>query len=111
MFPKALQAGQRLDQLEIVVWLRCHLQIDLGARAGSAASYAALDASEKQTPIMVLQGRMASSGVRQKIIDGKSEIAVVRDTCKTIVLYDQLGAEVGRAPVTLKPGELNVFTW
>jgi hypothetical protein len=55
--------------------------------------------------------KKASHGERQKIINGMSETAVVPDTCKTIVLYDKLGAEVGRAPVTLKPGELNVFTW
>jgi len=105
------QPVQRLDELEIVVWLRCHLQIDLGARAGSAERFEALDASGKATPIIVLRGTRMSKVERQKITDGKSEVASVRDTCKIIVFYDKLGAEVGRTPIALKPGELTVVTW
>lgn len=103
--------GQRLDELEIVVWLRCHMQIDLGDRAGSVASFKALDTGGNPTPIMVQHGGQMSYGEWKKISDGKSEIVSVRDTCRTIVLYDELGVEVGRAPIALKPGELNVVTW
>ena len=106
-----LQPGQRLDELEIVVWLQCHLQIDLGAREGAAERFAALDASGNPTPIWNLRGPLASCGELARIADGKTEVAVVRDTCKTIVLYDEHGTEVGRVPVALKPGELNVVTW
>ena len=39
-----------------------------------------------------------------QITEGKSETAVVRDSCKTIVFYDK-SKEVGRVSVELKPGE------
>ncbi|MEO6709418.1 MAG: sigma-70 family RNA polymerase sigma factor [Planctomycetota bacterium] len=102
--------GQSLDSLEIVVWLRCHLQVDLGDRKQAADAFAALDASGKRTPIMAFHGPMMTFGEFSKFDDGKSEVVIVRDSCRSIVLYLD-GKEVGRLPLSLRSGELNVVRW
>jgi hypothetical protein len=103
-------SGEPLDKLEIHAWLRCHLQVDLGARKSSADHFTALDAAGEATQIMIMHGPMMRFAKFGPIADGKSEAAVVRDSCRTIVLYKG-SEEVGRVPVSLRPGELNVINW
>ncbi|HTF90145.1 MAG TPA: carboxypeptidase-like regulatory domain-containing protein, partial [Planctomycetota bacterium] len=110
MFSWQPKPGQPLDSLEIVVWLRCHLQVDLGDRKDEADTFVALDASGKRTPIMAFHGPMMTFGEFSKFSDGKSEVVIVRDSCRSIVLYLD-DKEVGRLPVTLRSGELNIVRW
>jgi hypothetical protein len=88
----------REHELEIAVWLRCHVQVDLGARAGSAERFTALGGDGQQMPIVVFRGPPMKYGELEKIVDGKSEVVVVRDTCETIVLYDAQGAKWAERP-------------
>jgi RNA polymerase sigma-70 factor (ECF subfamily) len=100
-------AKAKLDDLEIVVALRCHLQVDLGDHPDLADEFNVLDASGKELDVVRWQGPQASVGTWGKIHDGRSDILAVADTGRTLVLKKN-GDEVQRIDVRLALGEITV---
>ena len=69
--------------------------------------FGVLDGAGRAMPIMKYEGSIVKSNMRWGIQDGRSETLTVLDAAETVVLY-QKGAEVGRAPLRLVPGDLTV---
>jgi hypothetical protein len=100
-------ADARLDDLEIVVALRCHLQVDLGDRAEIADEFEVLAEDGKKLDLVLWEGPRASIGQSRRIQEGRSDILAVSDASRTLVLKKD-GNEVQRIAVRLVPGELTV---
>jgi hypothetical protein len=97
----------RLDDLVIVVALRCHVQVDLGDRKDFASSFTVLD--KDGGPIKTLEYRGTAVWVDEfvPIEDGHSPVVAVTEDAKTLVL-SKGGVEVTRLALDLVPGELKV---
>ena len=94
----------RIEKLEIVVDLRCHVQVEL-ADPSTADMLSVLDDAGKELIINIIQGNSRREVPRAEIVDGRSYPMAVPDSGKTIVLYKG-GIEVARKSVTLAPGDL-----
>ena len=99
--------GARLDELEIVVALRCHVQVDLGDRPGLADEFEVLTGAGEQLDLVLWEGPRASIRQSRTIQDGRSDILSVSDAGRTLVLR-RAGEEIQRLPVALVPGEVTV---
>ena len=100
-------AGAKLDDLEIVVALRCHVQVDLGAHADLADEFEILAEDGTRLDLVLFEGPRASIGQSRKIQDGRSDILAVSEASRTLVLKKG-GTEIQRLPVRLVPGEVTV---
>lgn len=98
----------RLDDLEIVVALRCHVQVDLGDRPELADEFRMLDGAGKELDLALWEGPRASIGQWGKLQNGRSDILGVSDASETLVLKKD-GKEVQRIPVRPVPGELTII--
>ncbi|MFN0008983.1 MAG: hypothetical protein ACKVXR_13860, partial [Planctomycetota bacterium] len=94
----------RIEDLEIAVDLRCHLQVEL-ADPSTADSLSVLDAQGRRLIINIIAGNSRHEDERAEIADGRSSPMAVPDSGQTIVLYKN-GVEVARKSVTLAPGDL-----
>lgn len=94
----------RIEDLEIVVDLRCHVQVEL-ADPTIADTLSVLDAQGRELIINIIAGNSRREDERVDIVDGRSYPMAVPDSGKTIVLYKR-GIEVARKSVTLAPGDL-----
>jgi RNA polymerase sigma-70 factor (ECF subfamily) len=100
-------ADAKLDELEVIVALRCHLQVDLGSRIELAESFVVLDASGAKIEALEYQGPMAMVQDPVPIENGRSPVVAVTEDAKTLVL-SKGGAEVARFPLDLAPGQLKI---
>jgi RNA polymerase sigma-70 factor (ECF subfamily) len=100
-------SGAALDQLEIVVSMRCHLQVDLGGRAGEADAFFVLDGEGKKLTLNRWRGPTSSSGQNVPVVDGRSDVVSTTEAARTVVLT-KAGQEVSRIPITPVPGEVVV---
>ncbi len=94
----------KIENLEIVVDQRCHLQVEL-ADPTSADELAVLDSEGAELTIDVFVGNGRESNQRTPIVDGRSAALALPDRGKTLVLY-LAGQEVSRSSVQLVPGAL-----
>jgi hypothetical protein len=94
----------KIEQLEIVVEQRCHMQVEL-SDASLADELAVLDGDGHELVISLYNGQGRSERQRHTIHEGRSDVLAVPDTGRTLVLFKG-GAEATRLPVALKPGEL-----
>jgi RNA polymerase sigma-70 factor (ECF subfamily) len=94
----------KIEQLEIVVEQRCHMQVEL-ADAAFADELAVLDGAGHELVLSLYDGNSRREKLHQPIHEGRSDVLAVPDTGHTLVLF-RTGAEVGRAPVQLEPGKL-----
>lgn len=101
-------AESRLDELEIIVSRRCHLQVDLGDRKDLADSFYVLDANGKRLMLIEHRGPIATMGETAAITDGLSPVKSVPEEGRIVVLQKGL-VEVARLPIDLVPGELRVL--
>ena len=99
--------GAKLDELEIVVALRCHVQVDLGKDPNLADEFQVQDEKGEELDLVRWEGPLASIAQSRKITDGRSDILAVSEAGRTLVLKKE-GKEVQRIPVRLAPGELTV---
>ena len=100
-------AEAKLDELEIVVALRCHVQVDLGTRTDLADSFVVLDEAGAKVQALEYQGPMAMVQDPVPIENGGSPVVAVTEDAKTVVL-SKGDKEVGRFPIVLVPGELKI---
>jgi RNA polymerase sigma-70 factor (ECF subfamily) len=100
-------AGAKLDDLEITVALRCHLQIDLGDRLDLGDSFIVLRADGEKVETIEYRGPTAIGHPSVRISHGRSPVVAVTDDATTLVL-SKGNQEVARLPLTLSPGELTV---
>jgi RNA polymerase sigma-70 factor (ECF subfamily) len=94
----------RIEKLEIVVDLRCHVQVEL-ADPTAADELEVLDGQGRPLVINIILGNSRREGERVEIVDGRSYPMAVPDSARTIVLYKG-GVEVARKSVAIVPGEL-----
>lgn len=93
-----------IEDLEIVVDLRCHVQVEL-ADPSIADMLSVLDEHGQELIINIIAGNSRREVPRAEIVDGRSYPMAIPDSGKTIVLYKG-GIEVARKSVTLAPGDL-----
>jgi len=99
--------GAKLDDLEIRVALRCHVQVDLGDRADLADAFVVLDAAGSKLQALEYKGPMAMPHDPVPIELGKSPVVAITEDARTLVLSKK-GEEVTRFPLSIAPGELKV---
>ena len=100
-------ADAKLDDLEISIALRCHVQVDLGDRREFAESFVVLDAAGEKIEALEYQGPMAMVHDPVPIELGRSPVVAITEDAKTLV-FSKGGEEVGRFPLSLAPGELKI---
>lgn len=100
-----IPAGADLEQLELVVPLRCRVQVELST-PDRANEFVLLDAQGSALMIGVFHGDFAYSSERGTLSQGRSEIVSVGEDARTIVLYSG-GQEIERVPVELSPLDVN----
>jgi RNA polymerase sigma-70 factor (ECF subfamily) len=95
-------------EVELVVAVRCTLQVDLGAAPARADALRVLDQDGGE----LLLSRIGPSGSLRAsefpLVDGRSEPLGVGDSARTLVLHKD-GAEALRVPLALRPGTLNLI--
>jgi hypothetical protein len=91
------------EELKIQVDRRCQFLIELVDPA-EADEFALLAADGRELEISEFMGNTRREGMRQDLIEGRSNPMAASDAAATIVLYLE-GDEVRRAPVKLLPGE------
>jgi hypothetical protein len=103
-----IPAGAKLDQLELRLPLRCHVQVDLSGSSIDADEFSFLDASGKPLRLASFYGDYGFSSPRHDLHGGRSEVVSAAEDAKVLTLYKQ-GVEVLRMPVALVASELNVI--
>ncbi|MCK6445663.1 MAG: sigma-70 family RNA polymerase sigma factor [Planctomycetes bacterium] len=93
---------ERIEDLEIVVALRCHLRVEL-ADPEFADEFAVLDAAGEPLEISTFEGSGRQEGLRSAIVDGRSNTTGAPDFAATLVLF-KANVEVARRPLALTPG-------
>jgi RNA polymerase sigma-70 factor (ECF subfamily) len=96
-----------VDALEIRVWRKAHVQIDLGTDKTRADAFRVLDENGKAVELVVSRGNMMWMPEKGEIVDGRSEPLVCAENGKFVELL-KAGVEVTRIPVRLVPGEITV---
>jgi hypothetical protein len=95
------------EMLEIVVPVRCHLQVDL--EEGLQADHlAVLDARGVPLSIDMFLGNERITKECMPLIGGRSHVLAVPDTAETLVLY-RADTKVLQLPLHLIPGKLNII--
>ncbi|MFN0244961.1 MAG: sigma-70 family RNA polymerase sigma factor [Planctomycetota bacterium] len=102
-----LPKGAQLSELELRASLQCHVQVDLGERPDFAHAFSTLDENGDAQIMLCWIGSGALAEARFPIEDGRSQVVVVEETSREIVLYAR-DKEVARVPLTLKAGELTI---
>lgn len=96
--------GRDPAELELVLALRCALQVDLTRSPGLADRMRVLDSSGTALLLWVPSGSVASFDEDWRLGPGLSNVIEVPETARTLVLYS--GAdEVLRLPLALDPAE------
>lgn len=96
-----------LDALEIRVWRKAHVQVDLGTDKTKADAFRVLDEKGKPVELVVSRGNMMWMPESGDIVDGRSEPIVCAENGKFVELL-KAGVEVTRIPVHLVPGEITI---
>lgn len=97
----------KLSELELRASLQCHVQVDLGLRPDFAHAFSTLDENGDAQIMLCWRGSSALAESRFPIEAGRSQVVVVEETSREIVLYAR-DKEVARVPLTLKPGDLTI---
>jgi RNA polymerase sigma-70 factor (ECF subfamily) len=102
--------GDSILELEIRVESRAHLRVEL-RDAAAAERFAVLDAAGEPVILnLMLSGSRRESTEMPIREGGRSDTLALSDTGTTLVLYKG-GAEVGRLPLALVPGEVTTVTF
>ena len=96
--------AEAITQLEIVVELRCHVQIVL-ADPTLADAVEIHDSKLRPVELNVYDGGRRDTRERFELFDGRSPALAVSDAGTTVVLYKD-GKEIARTPIALAPGPL-----
>jgi hypothetical protein len=97
--------GQPLDRLRVEVPVRCHMQVDLGARADFASYASILDSAGQPVPIETFFGNGRMTTTRVGIIDGRTGVLAVPENTATVIFL-QGDKEVDRKRIRVVPGQV-----
>ncbi|HEU4419370.1 MAG TPA: hypothetical protein VFT55_10555, partial [Planctomycetota bacterium] len=98
----------RVDDFRVVVPIGCQTRIEVGANWGNIDQAAFVDGAGNRSLVVVANGN-ASWGVPEIAIHaGRSQTFMALDDCVALLLL-RGGQVVGRVPVSLLPGEMNVL--
>ncbi len=103
----ALGPGDDLEDLELTVPLRVHVQIDAGEQA-DFDRIAVLDQESERLELSIYHGRSAYGMQELRLHEGRTEPFSVSELATTLVLY-RGNSEVRRVPLELVRGELNTI--
>jgi RNA polymerase sigma-70 factor (ECF subfamily) len=96
--------ADKIENLEIVVARRCHLQLEV-ADPQFADELSVLDVEGEPLELSIFVGNGRKEGPRAPIVDGRSNVIATPDTGRTLVLY-KAGVELTRRPIELAPGDV-----
>jgi protocatechuate 3,4-dioxygenase beta subunit len=94
-----------LDELEIPVARKAHVQVDLGTDTARADEFGLIDARGEPVEMVMSRGNIMWMPERVDVVDGKSETVGCAENGAMVVLYKEK-QEVARIPVRLVPGEI-----
>jgi RNA polymerase sigma-70 factor (ECF subfamily) len=89
----------RIESLELVVELRCHVQVEL-VDPSAADQVAFVDAKGRELTVSYFIGEGRREQPRHEILDGRTPVLGVPDSATQMVAFKS-GVEVGRVPVKL----------
>jgi hypothetical protein len=101
-------AGLAHGDFRVVVPIGCQVHVELGPQWRQVDRVGLVDLGGNRSPVVFTHGNIAWGARDIPIQDGRSEGFVALDDCVELVLF-RGGAEVGRVPVVLRPGEKNVL--
>jgi hypothetical protein len=84
-----------------------HLQVELAPPVDRATHARVLDRDGKAMLLRVMRGESAHTNRTALILDGRSEVLSLGEGA-VVVVFLRDGDEIGRMPVTLAAGEVNV---
>jgi RNA polymerase sigma-70 factor (ECF subfamily) len=102
-----LKDGMAVDDLKCVVNRRMHLQVELDPPEDRADELRVLDGEGQPMILRIMRGESSFTDRRADILAGKSQVLSTSEDARTVVLYKG-GAEVGRVPVKLQAGSVQV---
>ena len=98
----------RVDDFRVVVPIGCQTRIELGPNWREVDRAHLVDGTGKQSPVVFTNGDIARRTPIIPLVEGRSQTFAALDDCVELVLCrgDKV---VGRVPVVLRPGELNLL--
>jgi hypothetical protein len=98
----------RVDDFRIVVPIGCQARIEVGANWGDIDQAAFVDGAGNRSFVVVTNGNTTSGVPEIAIHAGRSQTFMALDDCVALLLL-RGGQVVGRVPVSLLSGEMNVL--
>ena len=98
----------RVDDFRVVVPIGCQTRIEVGANWGDVDQAAFVDGAGNRSFAVVTNGSVAWGVAEVAIHAGRSQTFRAPDDCVALLLLKN-GQIVGRMPVSLLPGEINVL--
>lgn len=92
----------------VVVPVGCRARIEVGAGWGSVDAAGFVDLAGNRSSVVLTHGNVAFGTRDVPLRDGRSETFTALDDCRELLLL-RGGDVVGRVPVSLLPGEMNVL--
>ena len=92
----------------VVVPVGCRVRIEVGAGWGSVDVAGFVDLAGNRSSVVLTHGNVALGTRDVPLLDGRSETFTALDDCRELLLL-RGGQVVGRVPVSLLPGEINVL--
>ena len=92
----------------VVVPLGCQARIEIGGAWGNIDTVGLVDLAGARSPVVITHGNVAWGTRDIPIHDGRSQTFTALDDCVELLLF-RGGNLVGRMPIALRPGEMNVL--
>jgi len=100
-----MKEGIDVEDLEIVVSRRMHLQVELDAPVDRADEMRVLDGEGNAMLLRIMRNETSFTNRKAEIVDGRSQVLSLAEDGRTVVLF-KAGAEVARLPIALRADEL-----
>ena len=100
-----VEPGSSTTEVEVVVEVRCHVEVILASRKERADAVAVEDELGRRLDMQIIRDGSVSSSNGMSLVDGKTGVFAVGGQARELVLV--LGTEiVDRLPLELVPGEI-----
>jgi RNA polymerase sigma-70 factor (ECF subfamily) len=106
----ALERFERRDALELPLSQRTHLRVVPGGAGVQADAFEARDALGRARTLTVLRDGCSHPLERAQLAQGRSLVLAVPEDMRELVFF-RGAEEVGRLPLVLEPGRLNLVHW
>ena len=97
-----------VDDFRVVVPIGCQARIEVGSNWGKIDQAAFVDGAGNRSFAVVTHGNTTWGVPEIAIHEGRSQTFLALDDCVALLLLRE-GQMVGRVPVSLVPGEMNVL--